>query len=82
MFYIIYRLEKIIGAIIRPKPTDYSKGTYLLQKGQYDQAIAYIDKAISGFSKAIEIAYTYNNRGDALAIKGHFNKHQQRQEQR
>ena len=51
--------------------TDYSKGTYLLQKGQYDQAIAYFDKAIDLNPKHSD---AYNNRGLAYLYNAQHDK--------
>lgn len=51
--------------------TDFSKGTYLLQKGQYDQAITYFDKAISLNPRYSE---AYNNRGLAYLYDAQHDK--------
>ena len=49
----------------------YNQGTELLEKGQYDQAIANFDKAIEINPRYAE---AYNNRGIAYLRKGQYDK--------
>jgi tetratricopeptide (TPR) repeat protein len=69
--HILFYLLIVIILFFSGCATDFSKGTYLLQKGQYDQSIDYFDRAIGqnpGHSEA------YNNRGLAYRYKAQYEK--------
>jgi tetratricopeptide (TPR) repeat protein len=70
-FRITFIICLLLAILSGCEYSQYYQGTKLLEKGQYDQAITYFDKAIEINPRYAE---AYNNRGIAYLKKGQYDK--------